>query len=66
MVLVGLIFRGVAFEFRFKAEAGKRRMWDKLCRGLITATFFQGVALGGSIDGIAMVTAVSMGARSTG
>lgn len=54
MVLVGLIFRGVAFEFRFKAEAGKRRMWDKaFAAGSFTATFFQGVALGGFIDGIA-------------
>ena len=27
-MLLGLIFRGVAFEFRFKATAAKRHVWD--------------------------------------
>src|SRR4029078_8761577 len=52
-MLIGLIFRGVAFEFRFKSEAGKRRMWDKaFAGGSYVATFFQGVTLGGFIQGI--------------
>ncbi|WP_250846101.1 cytochrome d ubiquinol oxidase subunit II, partial [Escherichia coli] len=29
LMLIGLIFRGVAFEFRFKATPEKRHIWDK-------------------------------------
>ena len=45
LMLIGLIFRGVAFEFRFKATPAHRPFWDKafLC-GSILATFTQGVA----------------------
>src|SRR5690606_33064591 len=28
-MLIGLVFRGVAFEFRFKARANRRHIWDK-------------------------------------
>src|SRR3990167_47673 len=50
-MLLGLIFRGVAFEFRFKAKAEKRHIWDKaFIGGSLTATFFQGVALGAYVD----------------
>ena len=53
LMLVGLIFRGVAFEFRFKARANKRHLWDKsFIAGSLVATFFQGVALGAFIEGI--------------
>ncbi|MFV3368717.1 cytochrome d ubiquinol oxidase subunit II [Pseudomonas sp. NY15435] len=53
LMLVGLIFRGVAFEFRFKARANKRHLWDKsFIVGSLVATFFQGVALGAFIEGI--------------
>lgn len=56
LVLAGLIFRGVAFEFRFKAEAHKRHLWDKaFIGGSVLATFFQGVAIGTYISGIPMV-----------
>jgi cytochrome d ubiquinol oxidase subunit II len=55
-MLLGLIFRGVAFEFRFKAKASKRHIWDKaFIGGSLTATFFQGVALGAYIDGFKVV-----------
>ena len=55
LMLVGLIFRGVAFEFRFKTVAGKRRVWDhSFALGSFTAAFFQGVTLGAFLDGIAM------------
>jgi cytochrome d ubiquinol oxidase subunit II len=55
-MLIGLIFRGVAFEFRFKARDNKRHIWDKaFIGGSLTATFFQGVALGAFIDGIPVV-----------
>lgn len=56
LMLIGLIFRGVAFEFRFKAKAHKRHLWDKaFIGGSLTATFFQGVALGAFIDGFEVV-----------
>lgn len=56
LMLLGLIFRGVAFEFRFKAKAAKRHIWDKaFIGGSLTATFFQGVALGAYIDGFEVV-----------
>jgi cytochrome d ubiquinol oxidase subunit II len=55
-MLLGLIFRGVAFEFRFKADDAHRHWWDKaFIGGSIVATFFQGVTLGGFIGGIAVV-----------
>ncbi|HCN46215.1 MAG TPA: cytochrome d ubiquinol oxidase subunit II [Pseudomonas sp.] len=56
LMLIGLIFRGVAFEFRFKAKADKRHLWDKaFIWGSLTATFFQGVALGAFIEGFKVV-----------
>lgn len=52
-MLVGLVFRGVAFEFRFKAPEHERHLWDKaFIGGSFAATFFQGVALGAYISGI--------------
>jgi cytochrome d ubiquinol oxidase subunit II len=55
LMLIGLIFRGVAFEFRFKVPAGKRRIWDKsFAGGSLLAAFFQGVTLGAFLDGIPM------------
>ncbi|AGZ33583.1 cytochrome d ubiquinol oxidase subunit II [Pseudomonas sp. SWI6] len=56
LMLIGLIFRGVAFEFRFKAKADKRHIWDKaFIWGSLVATFFQGVALGAFIEGFKVV-----------
>ncbi|WP_194790008.1 cytochrome d ubiquinol oxidase subunit II [Pseudomonas sp. UFMG81] len=56
LMLVGLIFRGVAFEFRFKARANRRHIWDKaFIWGSLVATFFQGVALGAFIEGFKVV-----------
>ncbi len=55
LMLIGLIFRGVAFEFRFKASAHRRGLWDlAFIGGSTVATFFQGVTLGGFIEGIAV------------
>jgi cytochrome d ubiquinol oxidase subunit II len=52
LMLVGLIWRGVAFEFRFKADDGHKAFWDKaFAWGSFTATFCQGMALGAFIDG---------------
>ena len=56
LMLFGLIFRGVAFEFRFKATAEKRHIWDKaFIWGSLFATFSQGVVLGAVINGIPVV-----------
>jgi cytochrome d ubiquinol oxidase subunit II len=45
------VFRGVAFEFRFK-HAALRRFWDgAFCGGSLVATFAQGVVLGAFIQG---------------
>ncbi|HBP6039712.1 MULTISPECIES: cytochrome d ubiquinol oxidase subunit II [Pseudomonas aeruginosa group] len=52
-MLIGLVFRGVAFEFRFKARPARRHVWDKaFIGGSLLATFCQGVVLGAFIDGI--------------
>ena len=51
-MLLALIFRGVAFEFRFKTVRG-RWMWDvSFFVGSIVAAFSQGVALGTLVQGI--------------
>jgi cytochrome bd ubiquinol oxidase subunit II len=51
-ILVGLILRGVAFEFRFKADEAHRPIWDRaFAFGSYLATFSQGVALGAFING---------------
>lgn len=56
LMLLGLIFRGVAFEFRFKADDAHRPWWDKaFIGGSLVAAFFQGVTLGGFIQGIRVV-----------
>lgn len=51
VMLLALVFRGVAFEFRFK-HAGLKRFWDRaFCGGSAVATFAQGVVLGAFIQG---------------
>jgi cytochrome d ubiquinol oxidase subunit II len=50
-MLLALVFRGVAFEFRFKRPA-LRRFWDRaFAAGSAVATFAQGVVLGSFIQG---------------
>ncbi len=53
-MLLGLIFRGVAFEFRFKAEKPfERKVWDYAFHfGSLIAAFCQGLILGGIVQGI--------------
>lgn len=52
-MLIGLILRGVAFEFRYKTEGNEKALWDKVFfAGSLIASFFQGVILGGIIQGI--------------
>jgi cytochrome d ubiquinol oxidase subunit II len=56
LMLAGLIWRGVAFEFRFKADEAHRPFWDKaFAWGSYIATFSQGVALGAFVNGFNVV-----------
>jgi len=51
-MLVGLMLRGVAFEFRIKAEGWHRELWNGLFWfGSFLASFAQGVMLGRYITG---------------
>jgi cytochrome d ubiquinol oxidase subunit II len=51
-MLLGLVFRGVAFEFRWR-DAGHRKWWDAgFFLGSLVATFAQGITLGALVQGI--------------
>jgi cytochrome bd ubiquinol oxidase subunit II len=51
IMLLALVFRGVAFEFRFRDTAHKT-FWDHaFCYGSAIATFAQGMVLGAFIQG---------------
>jgi cytochrome d ubiquinol oxidase subunit II len=52
LMLAGLIWRGVAFEFRFKADETRRPFWSMaFAWGSYIATIAQGVSLGAFING---------------
>ena len=52
LMLAGLIFRGVAFEFRFKAGPDSRPLWNiAFAAGSAVAGFAQGVVVGAYIEG---------------
>jgi cytochrome d ubiquinol oxidase subunit II len=53
-MLIALVFRGVAFEFRFKASSiSGRRIWDQAFHwGSVVAAFAQGLILGAIVQGI--------------
>jgi len=52
LLLLGLIFRGVAFEFRFRSER-MRRFWDRgFFLGSVLVAFVQGAAVGAMMRGI--------------
>jgi cytochrome d ubiquinol oxidase subunit II len=51
-MLVGLIFRGVAFEFRWRTQRERNR-WDlAFAGGSLVATLAQGIALGAILQGV--------------
>ncbi len=53
IMLMGLILRGVAFDFRVKAEVSQRSFWDgALFAGSLTASICQGWMLGAYITGL--------------
>ncbi|NVP57685.1 cytochrome d ubiquinol oxidase subunit II [Mycoplana rhizolycopersici] len=54
-MLLGLIFRGVAFEYRWRTKRWER-VWDvAFAGGSIVAGFCQGIALGALVQGIPVV-----------
>jgi cytochrome d ubiquinol oxidase subunit II len=53
-MVLALIFRGVAFEFRWR-DPGHRRYWDvAFTTGSVVATLAQGITLGALLQGIAV------------
>lgn len=52
MMLIALVFRGVAFEFRFKAQRGKWFWGAAFAIGSLLAAFAQGVILGALVEGM--------------
>ncbi len=55
LMLIALVFRGVAFEFRFKVHEHKP-LWSKsFFFGSLFATFAQGVVLGTFVQGVRVV-----------
>ena len=64
IMLLGLIFRGVAFEFRWRASKKNRIWWDRsFAFGSIMATLAQGICLGALIQGIDVVDRSYAGGR---
>jgi len=54
LLVMGLVFRGVAFEFRFKAHRS-RALWSvSFALGSLLASFAQGVILGALVQGLPM------------
>jgi cytochrome d ubiquinol oxidase subunit II len=52
-MLIGLIFRGVAFEFRWRTTPGGRNRWDiPFAGGSLLAALAQGIALGAILQGV--------------
>ena len=52
LMLIALVFRGVAFEFRFKAQTSKYLWGWAFALGSLCAAFWQGVILGAVVEGM--------------
>ncbi|MDQ7760607.1 cytochrome d ubiquinol oxidase subunit II [Xanthomonas sontii] len=52
LMLIALVFRGVAFEFRFKARSSKYLWGWAFALGSLCAAFWQGVILGALVEGM--------------
>jgi cytochrome d ubiquinol oxidase subunit II len=62
LMLAGLIWRGVAFEFRFKADEAHKPFWDQaFIWGSYIATVSQGCCLGAFINGFKVTGPSYMG-----
>lgn len=56
IMLVALIFRGVAFEFRFKADDTHKVFWDNaFIVGSLLTTFMQGIVVGSIVQGLPII-----------
>ncbi len=56
LLVAGLIFRGIAFEFRFKSSLASRHWWDRsFSIGSTVAAFAQGAVVGAYIQGFEVV-----------
>ncbi|MGM0544499.1 MAG: cytochrome d ubiquinol oxidase subunit II [Pseudomonadota bacterium] len=61
LMLAGLIFRGISFEFRFKSKRN-RHWWNRaFCGGSAVAAFAQGAVVGAYIQGFAVEDFVYVG-----
>ena len=57
LMLIGLILRGVSFDFRVKAAATQKRMWNRaFAAGSLLASVAQGWMLGSYVTGLAPTT----------
>ncbi|MEH6421253.1 cytochrome d ubiquinol oxidase subunit II [Pseudomonas sp. CGJS7] len=54
LMLIALVFRGVAFEFRFKAKRAKSAWGAAFALGSLFCAFAQGVILGAIVEGMPM------------
>jgi cytochrome d ubiquinol oxidase subunit II len=52
LMLIALVFRGVAFEFRFKAQRSKPAWGAAFAIGSMVCAFAQGVILGALVEGM--------------
>lgn len=53
VMLLGLVFRGVAFEFRWRTRPSERNRWDiPFFAGSLLAALAQGIALGAILQGV--------------
>ena len=60
-MLLGLVLRGVAFEFRWRTRRGQF-LWDwAFSGGSLIATFAQGMALGALVQGIPVINSTYSG-----
>ena len=66
LLLVALILRGVAFEFRYKTER-LRWVWDcGFFLGSLVAAFVQGAAVGAIVDGLPVANGRFVGGPFSG
>ena len=62
VMLLGLILRGVAFEFRHRATSPSRWIWDlSFVGGSLVASFMQGVTVGALVQGLKFTDGVYAG-----
>jgi cytochrome d ubiquinol oxidase subunit II len=55
LMLLGLILRGVSFEFRFKARKRSKKYWGYIFHfGSLVATLTQGMILGAFVQGVSV------------